>query len=229
MRRTCTVRCPIPPPRRSPLLPRTCGRPPTPCWPPPTADAAQQGQPCCREGGLRAACARIAHPGRGPDPTGRSSPRRPWHEGDRGLRPSLRPSQLARAHRLPDPQIHKPDPPHTPGLCGPALAADRAGAIAVGHLPPRWPGSLAAIGRRELIAETLHPRAEGANEVRPAAPAGGRRRPYRGLDGLRNWWEGLFGEFPDFKLEYDQVPELGDVTVARVRISGQGPRCRRRT
>ena len=45
---------------------------------------------------------------------------------------------------------------------------------------------------------------------------------YRGHDGLRSWWESLFGVFPDFKLEIADVRDFGDVIVAQVRMSGQG-------
>jgi ketosteroid isomerase-like protein len=46
--------------------------------------------------------------------------------------------------------------------------------------------------------------------------------PYRGHDGVRSWLENLFGVFPDFSTEIDEVRDLGDVTVARVRLRGQG-------
>ncbi|MEK6250988.1 MAG: nuclear transport factor 2 family protein [Actinomycetota bacterium] len=45
---------------------------------------------------------------------------------------------------------------------------------------------------------------------------------YRGHDGVRSWWENLFGVWPDFKSEVKEVRDLGDVTVAQVRMSGQG-------
>jgi ketosteroid isomerase-like protein len=45
---------------------------------------------------------------------------------------------------------------------------------------------------------------------------------YRGHDGIREWWGNLFGVWPDFKSEVDEVRDLGDVTVARVRVRGQG-------
>src|SRR3954447_13717155 len=45
---------------------------------------------------------------------------------------------------------------------------------------------------------------------------------YRGHDGVRSWWENLFGVWPDFKAEVEEVRDLGDVTVARVGMSGQG-------
>ena len=45
---------------------------------------------------------------------------------------------------------------------------------------------------------------------------------YRGHDGVRSWRESLFGVWPNFKSEVDEVRDLGDVTVARTRMSGQG-------
>ena len=45
---------------------------------------------------------------------------------------------------------------------------------------------------------------------------------YRGHDGLRRWWNDLFTVFPDFRSEVEEVRDIGDVTVARVRMSGQG-------
>jgi ketosteroid isomerase-like protein len=45
---------------------------------------------------------------------------------------------------------------------------------------------------------------------------------FRGHDGVRSWWENLFGVWPDFKSEVEEVRELGDVTLTRARFSGQG-------
>jgi ketosteroid isomerase-like protein len=45
---------------------------------------------------------------------------------------------------------------------------------------------------------------------------------YRGHDGLRTWWENLHGVFPDFSAEIEDVRDLGDVIIARVRLRGQG-------
>ncbi len=45
---------------------------------------------------------------------------------------------------------------------------------------------------------------------------------YRGYGGVRRWWENLFDVFPDFRLECDEIREFGDMTVARVRMNGQG-------
>jgi ketosteroid isomerase-like protein len=46
--------------------------------------------------------------------------------------------------------------------------------------------------------------------------------PYRGHDGIRRWWEDLFGVFPDFSAKVEEVQDLGDVTVTRVRQHSQG-------
>lgn len=43
---------------------------------------------------------------------------------------------------------------------------------------------------------------------------------YRGHDGVRSWWESLFDIFADFSGESEEVRDLGDVTVARVRLRG---------
>jgi ketosteroid isomerase-like protein len=46
--------------------------------------------------------------------------------------------------------------------------------------------------------------------------------PYRGHDGIRNWWDSLFAISPDFISEIEQVRDGGDVTVSRVRQRGRG-------
>jgi ketosteroid isomerase-like protein len=45
---------------------------------------------------------------------------------------------------------------------------------------------------------------------------------YRGHDGVRQWWENLLGVFPDFGGQVDEVRDLGDTTVARLRVRGHG-------
>ena len=45
---------------------------------------------------------------------------------------------------------------------------------------------------------------------------------YRGHDGLRRWWEDLFGVYPDFAMEVVEVRELGDLTLATLRVRGHG-------
>ena len=47
-------------------------------------------------------------------------------------------------------------------------------------------------------------------------------RPYRGHDGVRRWWEEWLAIAPDFGGEVKEVRNLGDVTVARVRLRGHG-------
>lgn len=47
---------------------------------------------------------------------------------------------------------------------------------------------------------------------------------FRGHDGVRSWWANLLGVSPDFSAEFDEVRDLGDVTVARIRIHGHGVR-----
>ena len=37
---------------------------------------------------------------------------------------------------------------------------------------------------------------------------------YRGHDGIRRWWAGLLGTFPDFRAEIAELRDLGDVTLA---------------
>ena len=46
--------------------------------------------------------------------------------------------------------------------------------------------------------------------------------PYRGHDGVRRWWESLLAVAPDFRSEVEEVRDLGDITVVRVRLRGHG-------
>src|SRR6266550_3445433 len=45
---------------------------------------------------------------------------------------------------------------------------------------------------------------------------------YHGHEGMRRWWRNLLDAFPDFTVEVGEVRELGDLTVAAVRLRGQG-------
>ncbi len=45
---------------------------------------------------------------------------------------------------------------------------------------------------------------------------------YHGHDGVRSWWTGLLGGFPNINLEMLEVRDLGDVTLGVVRVSGRG-------
>jgi ketosteroid isomerase-like protein len=44
---------------------------------------------------------------------------------------------------------------------------------------------------------------------------------YRGHDGIRRWWQDLFDIFPDWSVE-PEVRDLGDVTLAKLRVRGHG-------
>ena len=45
---------------------------------------------------------------------------------------------------------------------------------------------------------------------------------YHGHDGIRRWWTGLLGGFPDISIEVLEVRDLGDVTLAVQRVTGRG-------
>jgi ketosteroid isomerase-like protein len=45
---------------------------------------------------------------------------------------------------------------------------------------------------------------------------------YHGHDGVRRWWATLLGTFPDFHAEILEVHDLGDVTIATLRLRGHG-------
>src|SRR5215204_391666 len=57
-------------------------------------------------------------------------------------------------------------------------------------------------------------------EIQPLLAAVGGN--YHGHDGVREWWEDLFGAFPDFSFRFDEVRELGDRTLGAARISAHG-------
>ena len=46
--------------------------------------------------------------------------------------------------------------------------------------------------------------------------------PYRGHAGIRTWWEESFAALPDLSSELFEVRDLGDITLARGRLRGQG-------
>ena len=55
-------------------------------------------------------------------------------------------------------------------------------------------------------------------ESRIAAIEGG----FQGHEGVRRWWENLFDVIPDYEVEAEEVRDLGDVTLARLRARGHG-------
>jgi hypothetical protein len=54
---------------------------------------------------------------------------------------------------------------------------------------------------------------------RAAAIEGG---SYHGHVGTRRWWENLLDVFPDFTIDVGEVRDLGDLTVATLRLRGRG-------
>jgi ketosteroid isomerase-like protein len=47
-------------------------------------------------------------------------------------------------------------------------------------------------------------------------------RPYRGHAGVRSWSERLLDVYPDFSVDLEEVRDLGDLTLAQVRMRGHG-------
>jgi ketosteroid isomerase-like protein len=45
---------------------------------------------------------------------------------------------------------------------------------------------------------------------------------FNGHEGIRRWWDGLFNVFPDFTTEIVEASDLGDLTVAALRLRGRG-------
>jgi hypothetical protein len=44
---------------------------------------------------------------------------------------------------------------------------------------------------------------------------------YHGHQGVRRWWTDLFAAFPDYTAEVEELRELGDVILARIRGSAK--------
>ncbi len=44
----------------------------------------------------------------------------------------------------------------------------------------------------------------------------------RGHDGIRTWWQSIFGAFPDFDAEVIGISDVGDSTISHVRVHGRG-------
>jgi ketosteroid isomerase-like protein len=45
---------------------------------------------------------------------------------------------------------------------------------------------------------------------------------YRGLEGMRRWWENLFEFIPDYTIEVQSLRDLGETTLAHLRCTGHG-------
>ena len=75
-----------------------------------------------------------------------------------------------------------------------------------------------AVNRRDLegFLELMDEDVEGEPTV--AGIEGG----YRGLDGMRRWWQSAFEVFPDFRTEIDEISDCGEVMLVRFHIVGRG-------
>ena len=45
---------------------------------------------------------------------------------------------------------------------------------------------------------------------------------YRGHSGVRSWWNDAFAVLPDFRVEPEEIRDLGDWTLTRGRLRGHG-------
>jgi ketosteroid isomerase-like protein len=61
-----------------------------------------------------------------------------------------------------------------------------------------------------------------ADDVEAFPLLAGMEGGYRGHDGIRSWWASLLGTFPDFRAEIVELRDLGDSTLAVLRIRGHG-------
>lgn len=78
-----------------------------------------------------------------------------------------------------------------------------------------------AFNRRDIDAllALADPDIELFSRIREMEGGGG---PYRGPDGVQSWLETLLDIAPDFSAEIEDIRDLGEVTVARVRNRGHG-------
>jgi ketosteroid isomerase-like protein len=71
-----------------------------------------------------------------------------------------------------------------------------------------------AFNRRDLDTVLVLADEEVVVEPRIAAIEG----EYHGHDGVRRWWTNLIDMFPDFEIEIAEIRDLGEVTLARLRL-----------
>ena len=83
----------------------------------------------------------------------------------------------------------------------------------------RYRQGIDAFNRRDLDAflALADPRVLGVSRV--LAIEGG---TYEGHDGTREWWKGLLGVFPDFRIEIVWVRDAGNLTVSELRNQAHG-------
>jgi hypothetical protein len=60
------------------------------------------------------------------------------------------------------------------------------------------------------------------DDVEAASRLGAIEGSYHGRDGIRRWWQNWFDAFPDYTAEVVEVRDLGDLTVAALRMRGHG-------
>jgi ketosteroid isomerase-like protein len=78
----------------------------------------------------------------------------------------------------------------------------------------------AAFNRRDLDALlALHDPEVEVVSLRMGLEGG---HPFQGHEGVRSWYESLLDVYPDFGSEIEEVRELGEVTIARLRQYGRG-------
>ncbi len=79
-----------------------------------------------------------------------------------------------------------------------------------------------AFNRRDLDAFLALMDDDVESIPRAAAIEGG---SYHGHEGARRWWENLLDVFPDFTIDVGEVRDLGDVTVAALRLRWRRGKC----
>jgi len=77
-----------------------------------------------------------------------------------------------------------------------------------------------AFNRRDLEAflALADPETEAFTRIMELEGGG----PYRGHQGVRNWWKDVLEIAPDLRHEIEEVRDIGDLTVARIRQHGRG-------
>jgi ketosteroid isomerase-like protein len=75
-----------------------------------------------------------------------------------------------------------------------------------------------AFNRRDLDANLALMDDDVQGHPRAAALEG----TYQGHDGMRRWWKDLLDAFPDMTATVGEALDLGDLTVAAIRLRGRG-------
>ena len=83
----------------------------------------------------------------------------------------------------------------------------------------RYRQGIDAFNRRDLDAFLALADPEVIGTSRVLAIEG---ETYEGHDGTREWWDGLLGVFPDFRIEIVWVREAWDRTVSELRTQAHG-------